>query len=144
MSCPTVCTAGHQYPVRSQHPEHLVSSDSLGRINDQQIDQSIDQGEFGAGESAGGDLAVDPFGEHQAAGRVNVGGVAVETVDLVPGVDSQGSGQIPFSTAQVDDQSASNLGLFDQPRGIIGGSSGNRGRERAGGEAADKKCRQKS
>ena len=139
MSCPTVSAADHQNPVRGQNPGHLVSSDSLCRIDNQQVDQPVDQWEFGAGEPAGGVLAVDHFGEQHGSGRGNVVGVTVETVDLVAVVGSQGPGEAPFATAEVDDQAAADLGLFDQHRGVFRGSSGNRE-----GGAADKKCRQKT
>ena len=128
--CPPFWAAGHEYPLRSEYSEHFVARNALGLINDQQVDQPIDQRKFLPRESAGRDLAVDSFGQKHFAGRVDVACVPVEAVNLVTGVDSQGSSEFSFATAQVDDQAASDLGLFNQRPGFIGG--GGVGQRRGG------------
>ncbi|GIS63640.1 MAG: hypothetical protein CM1200mP2_58650 [Planctomycetaceae bacterium] len=94
--CPPFWAAGHEYPLRSEYSEHFVARNALGLINDQQVDQPIDQRKFLPRESAGRDLAVDSFGQKHFAGRVDVACVPVEAVNLVTGVDSQGSSEFPF------------------------------------------------
>ena len=128
--CPPFWATGHEYPLRSEDSEHFVAWNALGLINDQQVDQPIDQREFVSGESAGRDLAVDSLGQKHLTSRVDVVGVPVEAVNLVARVDSQGSRQFSFATAEVDHQSTSDLRLFDQGRSFIGG--GGVGQRRGG------------
>ena len=110
----------HQDALGSENPEHLGARDLLGVVDDQQICQSINKWQFTAGQSTCGHMPINTPFEQVFSGGIDPGGITIQSVHLVPRVDSQSTGEFAFPAAKVNHQAALNSGLLDDIGGVGG------------------------